>query len=47
MEECAPSKMKEEITDSLCAGAVIGLTTFGSSVPTNQKKKYQHSYGLL
>jgi hypothetical protein len=22
--------MKEEITDNLCAGAVLGLTTFGS-----------------
>jgi hypothetical protein len=31
--------MKEEITDSLCAGAIGGLATFESSVLINWKKE--------
>jgi uncharacterized membrane protein len=47
MEEHTPSQMKEETTDSLCAGAVVGLIAFGSSVLTNQKETCQHTYWLL
>jgi hypothetical protein len=39
--------MKEETTDSLRAGTVGALATSGSSVPADEKKKWQYAYGLL
>jgi hypothetical protein len=39
--------MKEETTDSLCARAVLAPATSGSSVPIDQKMKWQYTHGLL
>jgi hypothetical protein len=39
--------MEEDTTDSLYAATAGAPATFGSSVPTNQKKKWQYAYRLL
>jgi hypothetical protein len=39
--------MEEEITDRLSAGAVGALASFGISVLTDHKKKWQQAYRLL
>jgi hypothetical protein len=46
VEGLAPSKMKEEIINSLSADTVGVPATFRSSVPTKQEK-WQSSYRLL
>jgi hypothetical protein len=47
VEKLAHSQIKEETVDSLHTGAVGSLATFVSSVPTNWKMKWWHTYRLL
>jgi hypothetical protein len=47
VDEPAPSKTKEETTDSLHAGAIGTQATFGSSAPPQRKKKWKYAHRLL
>jgi hypothetical protein len=47
MEDVASTQMKEETTNSLCAGTTGAQATFEISVPTNWKMKWQCTYGLF
>jgi hypothetical protein len=47
MEEPAPSPVEEETANRSSAGAVEAPVTSSNSVPTDRKKKWQHTYRLF